>query len=116
MHHEIAKYHEIGRFAPDANEQKIDWSSALFHEDHAAMLGVPEAIVTMAKIYLHIPHDVLVSCVVPVSSCGLIQPHVVYFRLRLPALHSEIILDLFPCFMKVHPDYKIRTFTHCTYR
>ena len=67
MHHELAKYHEIGRFALDGDENKIDWSSALFHEEHAAELGISEAIVTMAKIYLNLPHDVLVSCEVPVS-------------------------------------------------
>ena len=67
MHHELAKYHEIGRFAIDGDENKIDWSSALFHEEHAAELGISEAIVTMAKIYLNLPHDVLVSCEVPVS-------------------------------------------------
>lgn len=51
----------------DGEESLIDWSSALFHEGHAAALGVAEAITTMAKIYLHLPHDVLVSCSVPVS-------------------------------------------------
>jgi len=65
VHHELAKYHEIGRFALDGDESRIDWKSALFHEEHAAELGIPEAIVTMAKIYLHLPHDVLVSCEVP---------------------------------------------------
>ena len=66
VHHDLAKYHEIGRFALDGNEDLIDWESALFHEENAADLGIPEAITTMAKIYLHLPHDVLVSCTVPV--------------------------------------------------
>ncbi|XP_067943994.1 eukaryotic elongation factor 2 kinase-like isoform X2 [Watersipora subatra] len=65
VHHDLAKYHEIGRFALDGNEDLIDWESALFHEENAADLGIPEAITTMAKIYLHLPHDVLVSCTVP---------------------------------------------------
>lgn len=64
----MAKYHEIGRFAIDGDETKINWDSALFHEEHAADLGVPEAIVTMSKIYLGLPHDVLVSCHLPASS------------------------------------------------
>lgn len=68
VHHDLAKYHEIARFALDGDEALIDWESALFHEEHAANLGVAEAITTMAKIYLRLPHDVLVSCTVPVSS------------------------------------------------
>lgn len=67
VHHDLAKYHEIGRFAENGDESKIDWDSALFHEEIAAKLGVKDAIITMAKIYLGLPHDILVSCEVPVS-------------------------------------------------
>lgn len=74
VHHELAKYHEIGRFALDGDEKKIDWQSALFHEEHAANLGIPEAIITMAKIYLHLPHDVLVSCEVGVCPLFVLSP------------------------------------------
>lgn len=63
----MAKYHEIGRFAINGDEQKVDWDSALYHEEHAADLGVPEAVVTMSKIYLSLPHDVLVSSHLPAS-------------------------------------------------
>lgn len=62
IHHDLAKYHEIGRFV--LADSEIDWSAALFHEEHAALLGIKEAIVTMAKIYLQLPHDVLVECTV----------------------------------------------------
>ena len=65
IHHEMAKYHEIGRFC-EKNEEDIDWESALFHETHAAELGELEAILTMAKLYLGIERDVLVNCTVEV--------------------------------------------------
>ena len=86
MHHELAKYHEIGRFALDGDENKIDWSSALFHEEHAAELGISEAIVTMAKIYLNLPHDVLVSCEVPVC----VQLVLSYIQSVAPISHLQI--------------------------
>lgn len=61
IHHEMAKYHEIGRFllTPDC---PIDWDSALFHEKHASELGVLEALITMARLYLGLPRDVLTEC------------------------------------------------------
>ncbi|KAI0222547.1 Eukaryotic elongation factor 2 kinase [Lamellibrachia satsuma] len=63
IHHDLAKYHEMGRFAVSDNDGG-DLGAALFHEQHAADLGVKEAIVTMAKIYLHMPRDILVNCTV----------------------------------------------------
>ncbi|XP_059168099.1 eukaryotic elongation factor 2 kinase-like [Physella acuta] len=62
IHHEMAKYHEIGRFS--VQEEIIDWESALFHEEHAAQLGVLEAIITMAKLYLGLQRDLFVNCIV----------------------------------------------------
>lgn len=61
VHHELAKYHEIGRFC-DKKDEDIDWESALFHEVHAAELGELEAILTLAKLYLGMEHDVLMNC------------------------------------------------------
>ncbi|XP_052761871.1 eukaryotic elongation factor 2 kinase-like isoform X2 [Mya arenaria] len=63
IHHEMAKYHEVGRFC-DKKDADIDWDSALFHEIHAAELGELEAILTMAKLYLGMERDVLINCVV----------------------------------------------------
>ncbi|KAK7502009.1 hypothetical protein BaRGS_00006761 [Batillaria attramentaria] len=60
IHHEMAKYHEIGRFSVDPDV--VDWDSALFHEEYAAQLGVLEAINTMARLHLGLPRDVLVNC------------------------------------------------------
>lgn len=61
VHHELAKYHEVGRFC-DKKEENIDWESALFHEVHAAELGELEAILTLAKLYLGMERDVLINC------------------------------------------------------
>ena len=66
IHHEMAKYHEIGRFC-EKNEEDIDWDSAIFHETHAAELGELEAILTMAKLYLGMERDVLINCTVEVG-------------------------------------------------
>ncbi|XP_078319080.1 eukaryotic elongation factor 2 kinase-like isoform X2 [Crassostrea virginica] len=69
VHHEMAKYHEVGRFivGDTKDENDIDWESAIFHEEHAAELGELEAMVTMAKLYLGQERDVLVNCVVEPS-------------------------------------------------
>lgn len=66
VHHEMAKYHEVGRFVmgEDLTGENIDWESAIFHEEHAAELGELEAIVTMAKLYLNLERDVLANCTV----------------------------------------------------
>ena len=66
IHHDLAKYHELGRFAENDNE--IDWDAALFHERLAADLGVMEAILTMAKLNIGMQPDVLVNCSVTVST------------------------------------------------
>ncbi|PVD37875.1 hypothetical protein C0Q70_00477 [Pomacea canaliculata] len=65
IHHEMAKYHEIGRFS--VKEDVVDWEAVLFHEEHAAQLGVLEAITTMARLYLGLPRDVLINCTVEQS-------------------------------------------------
>ena len=62
MHHDLAKYHELGRFTAKDDDQNIDWAAALFHETVAANLGVMEAIITIAKIHLGHQPDVLVNC------------------------------------------------------
>ncbi|XP_061182079.1 eukaryotic elongation factor 2 kinase-like isoform X1 [Saccostrea echinata] len=70
VHHEMAKYHEVGKFVVGKtvnDENEIDWESAIFHEEHAAELGELEAMVTMARLYLGIDRDVLVNCVVEPS-------------------------------------------------
>lgn len=64
----MAKYHELGRFSTNTNstEPEVDWEAALFHEEYAAQLGVMEAILTLAKLYLGIQRDVLVNATVQV--------------------------------------------------
>lgn len=62
IHHEMARYHEIGRFS--CEEGEVDWDSALYHEEHAAQLGVLEAINTMARLYLGLQRDLFANCVV----------------------------------------------------
>ena len=65
VHHDLAKYHELGRFAVDDND--IDLESAFYHEQQAAALGVMEAIKCMSHIYLGLPREILVSYEVEVS-------------------------------------------------
>jgi hypothetical protein len=57
VHFEMCKYHEIGRFA--TNNDDIDFISAFFHLEQAANLGLMDAIINVAKIYMQLPHDIL---------------------------------------------------------
>jgi elongation factor 2 kinase len=57
-HLEMCKYHELGRFLKDDNDS-IDHEAAFFHLAQAANLGVLEALVNLAKIYMQLPHDIL---------------------------------------------------------
>jgi elongation factor 2 kinase len=59
IHHELAKYHEMGRFTERGADS--DMSAALYHEQYAAELGIKEAMVTLASIYFGLTHDILVS-------------------------------------------------------
>lgn len=60
IHLEMCKYHESGRFLEDVDDlNKIDYEAAFFHLKMAANLGEIEALVSIAKIYMQIPHDVL---------------------------------------------------------
>ena len=69
IHHDLAKYHEIGRFVKE--ESEIDMDAALFHEQHAAELGIKEATIAMAFLHLGMPHDVLSNMTLPVSCSPL---------------------------------------------
>ena len=66
IHHDMAKYHELERFCDTPDN--IDWPAAIYHEEHAAQLGVLEAINTLAKMYLGMTHDVLQNCTCEVRS------------------------------------------------
>ena len=58
IHLDMAKYHEIQRFTkPD--QEGYDKEAALFHLRHAADCGNLDAIITMARVALQLPHDVL---------------------------------------------------------
>jgi len=67
VHHDLAKYHEMGRFILPGSDDSPDLDVALFHERQAAELGVKEAVITMANIYLQRSRDVLASITVDVS-------------------------------------------------
>ena len=74
VHLELAKYNEAGRFSDEP-----DIESALFHLEKAAMCGVTEAILTMAEIYLDLPHEMISSASVQV------QPLVAYKQALPPS-------------------------------
>jgi hypothetical protein len=50
----------MGRFLLDPNDE-YDAEAAYFHLKQAADLGVRDALINLAKIYLHLPHDILPS-------------------------------------------------------
>lgn len=64
IHHDLAIYHEIGRFSGQL--EPFDVEAVMFHEQQAAELGVKDAIVTLANIFLGMPHDCLSSITVAV--------------------------------------------------
>jgi hypothetical protein len=64
IHFEMCKLHESGRFVTATNESdqiEFDTEAALFHLKQAGRLGIKDALVNLAKIYLGLPHDIL-SC------------------------------------------------------
>lgn len=63
VHLELAKYNDVGRFTN--HEPQMD--CAMFHLEQAAACSVLPAIVTMAEIYLQLPHDILASATVKAS-------------------------------------------------
>ena len=58
LHLDLAKYHEMQRFT-EAEKEGYDKEAALYHLKHAADCGNLEGIITMSRIALHLPHDVL---------------------------------------------------------
>ncbi|XP_023212035.1 eukaryotic elongation factor 2 kinase-like [Centruroides sculpturatus] len=64
IHLELSKYHALGRFIPE-DEEVYDHEAALYHLEHAANCGNIEALVTMAHIYLQLPHNLLTEISVP---------------------------------------------------
>lgn len=62
VHLELAKYNEMGRFTN--HEPQMD--CAMFHLEQAAACSVLPALVTMAEIYLQLPHEILASATVQV--------------------------------------------------
>lgn len=58
IHLDLAKYHEMERFTK-ADSEGYDHDAALYHLRHAADCGDLEAIITLARIALQLPHDVL---------------------------------------------------------
>ncbi|XP_068760839.1 eukaryotic elongation factor 2 kinase-like isoform X1 [Montipora capricornis] len=63
VHLEFAKCNEIGRFTN--NEAQMD--CAMFHLEQAAACGDLQALITMAEVYLQLPHDILASATVQES-------------------------------------------------
>jgi elongation factor 2 kinase len=82
IHHELAKYHEMGRFCE--RDEEADMTAALFHEQCAAELGVKEAIVTLASIYLGLPHELLVNVFIE-ESCIDVNKGVDYMLMAAQA-------------------------------
>jgi len=58
IHLDLAKYHEMDRFTK-ADSDGYDHVAALYHLRHAADCGDLEAIITLARIALQLPNDVL---------------------------------------------------------
>eukprot|EP00914_Ancora_sagittata_P024081 GHVO01047919.1.p1 GENE.GHVO01047919.1~~GHVO01047919.1.p1 ORF type:complete len:716 (-),score=143.89 GHVO01047919.1:798-2945(-) len=69
VHHDLAKYYELGRFSKEGEPNDLE--AAVYHEEISAKLGIKEAIMTMAHIFLGQQHDILVQVVVEQSEENL---------------------------------------------
>jgi elongation factor 2 kinase len=49
----------------DQDQDEYDREAAFFHLRQAANLGIDEALVNLAKIYMQLPHDILVNFELP---------------------------------------------------
>lgn len=81
IHLELCKYHELGRFLRDEHDT-IDYNAAFFHLVQAANLGVIEALVNLAKIYMQLPHDILPEYHVDVGLLFFLFLHI-FAKLRI---------------------------------
>ncbi|CAL4159843.1 unnamed protein product, partial [Meganyctiphanes norvegica] len=69
MHLELAKYHELNRFVED--NQEYDREAALYHVEASARCGDLQAMLTLARLHLSLPHDILPDVELPESRCDL---------------------------------------------
>lgn len=95
IHHEMAKYHELGRFSL-AQTDNIDYVAALFHEEHAAELGILEAQLTLARLYLGMQREVLVNYTVQVSRISLFIRYSAKSTLKFSLILKKVI-NLYSC-------------------
>ncbi|XP_046856694.1 eukaryotic elongation factor 2 kinase-like [Xenia sp. Carnegie-2017] len=79
IHYILAEFNEVGRFT----NQEIQVDSALFHLEQSADCFYPKALITLAKIYLQLPHDNLSSLTIEESGK---TDHVVWNAWRTPAI------------------------------
>ncbi|EDV19419.1 uncharacterized protein TRIADDRAFT_33592 [Trichoplax adhaerens] len=57
IHFELARYNEMGRFT----DKEPDLESGFYHLLLAANLGLTDAVINAANIYLQSPHDILID-------------------------------------------------------
>lgn len=84
IHYILAEFNEVGRFT----NQEIQVDSALFHLEQSAHCFYPKALITLAKIYLQLPHDNLSSLTIEVS-----------ILLSSKVLHDNLCLTIEVCIL-----------------
>ncbi|CAL4124614.1 unnamed protein product [Meganyctiphanes norvegica] len=57
IHLDLANYHEVNRFV--CGSENFDVGAAFFHLEASAECGILEATITMARLHLGLPHDIL---------------------------------------------------------
>lgn len=65
IHIELARYYENGRFSSEDDPLSYNKEAALFHVDMAAQCGNLEGLLTLAKMYQGVPHDLLEDVELP---------------------------------------------------
>ncbi|GAB6020786.1 Eukaryotic elongation factor 2 kinase [Chamberlinius hualienensis] len=66
IHLELAKYHEMCRFVLPGDDN-YNREAAFYHLKHAADCGQLEAIICISRMYLQLPHDIMVDLELPAS-------------------------------------------------
>jgi hypothetical protein len=70
----------MGRFVTENEES--DLNAAFYHLKQAANLGILDAILSISKIYLNLPHDILPTYKVPVR-ITLKQKQNIFFIIKI---------------------------------
>ncbi|OQR69442.1 eukaryotic elongation factor 2 kinase-like [Tropilaelaps mercedesae] len=90
IHIELARYYENGRFSSEDDPLSYNKEAALLHVNMAAQCGNVEGLLTLAKMYQGVPHDLLEDVELPEDK----QLAAKYLRLAAAAGDRVCMIEL----------------------